>query len=625
MKRMKLATIITVMFSFLWSMSCYADNRSGDYQYKTNSDGTITITKYLGNDSVVTVPETIAGYTVSVIGNNAFYDSGIEEINMPESIKQIEKYAFAFSENLVSVNTFATEIGKDAFEYCSDLETIVFHTEDPIDVDDSSFYSCESLVLFDGIVNKMGEYSFGFCESLEAITLSGDRIPKNAFTYCSSLETVSFTSEDAEVIVEDSAFYSCEGLTTFGAVIKELGTYSFGFCEDLQEITFAGDKVPENAFTYCSSLGTVHFMQDKTTICESAFYSCEKLKTVEGTVTDVEEYAFGFCEKLEAITVSGEEIADNAFTYCEKLKEVNLLTPKAVIGDSAFYSCDKLETVNGIVGDTGEYGFGFCKNLKRLRFAGTEIGDDAFTFCDKLVVEVPDVPEIQQAIKAAKVHYLIGDFSDLEEQNEESSDPAEPETNITSDSTWVCPECGNNASDNFCNNCGSPRPDNITLPDDTVKSSVNYQSEEPSTVEQLKDNASEEVSLESIFGYIISPKEEISVVSVIDMGDSYSILMSDGESFNGWTEHDPGLYIIKCASTKFSMNFTSDNSAYNYEDQGFIDVLNYLLSKKGRKIVSVIPTFGSMYSAIDDAGDTYTVNTVYSKQLKMIDITESED
>lgn len=57
------------------------------------SDGTIT--KYIGTETDIIIPETINGETVVAIGNNAFKSKGITSVQIPDTVKTIGMAAFA--------------------------------------------------------------------------------------------------------------------------------------------------------------------------------------------------------------------------------------------------------------------------------------------------------------------------------------------------------------------------------------------------------------------------------------------------------------------------------------------------------------------------------------------------
>ena len=57
-------------------------NPASDFEYKTNEDGGITITRYIGQNKNVIIPETIQNMPVTQIGLHAFVTMAIGEILM---------------------------------------------------------------------------------------------------------------------------------------------------------------------------------------------------------------------------------------------------------------------------------------------------------------------------------------------------------------------------------------------------------------------------------------------------------------------------------------------------------------------------------------------------------------
>ena len=68
---------------------------SSDYMYKVLPDGTAEITDYTGDESVINIPETIDGYKVTSIGDEAFYRYiSLTTITIPNSVTSIGRNAF---------------------------------------------------------------------------------------------------------------------------------------------------------------------------------------------------------------------------------------------------------------------------------------------------------------------------------------------------------------------------------------------------------------------------------------------------------------------------------------------------------------------------------------------------
>ena len=67
----------------------------GDFEYEINN-GDIEITKYNGSSANVTIPDTINGDTVTIIGDSAFRDcSNLQTVKFPNKLETVGKYAFS--------------------------------------------------------------------------------------------------------------------------------------------------------------------------------------------------------------------------------------------------------------------------------------------------------------------------------------------------------------------------------------------------------------------------------------------------------------------------------------------------------------------------------------------------
>ena len=84
-------------------------------------DGEITILSYTGTDPHVIVPTSIDGYPVTEIGERAFVGSKLQTIELPETVTEIEWFAFSDCAMLksVTVGMSLREIGYGAFDGCS--------------------------------------------------------------------------------------------------------------------------------------------------------------------------------------------------------------------------------------------------------------------------------------------------------------------------------------------------------------------------------------------------------------------------------------------------------------------------------------------------------------------------
>lgn len=103
------------------------DTEHGVLEYRLYGDK-MGITGYRGKDTEVSVPETIDGYLVTRIGKKAFLSNKmLKQISLPESIIQIEDWAFACCGKLsrIILPYHRMEIGQGIFKDCFVLEQII--------------------------------------------------------------------------------------------------------------------------------------------------------------------------------------------------------------------------------------------------------------------------------------------------------------------------------------------------------------------------------------------------------------------------------------------------------------------------------------------------------------------
>ena len=88
-----------------------------EFEVAELSDGTVELTKYKGSDEEVYIPEEIDGKKVSAIGYRAFYGChNTEYVNLPETVKKIDNQAFYdCGVNEVDLNNGLEEVGDYAF------------------------------------------------------------------------------------------------------------------------------------------------------------------------------------------------------------------------------------------------------------------------------------------------------------------------------------------------------------------------------------------------------------------------------------------------------------------------------------------------------------------------------
>ena len=94
------------------------------FNYTTNDDDTITITRYTGPGGDVTIPNAMNGLPVTSIGDYAFFHcTSLTDITIPNSVTSIGQDAFFYCTSLtnVMIPDSVTNIGVEAFTICSSL------------------------------------------------------------------------------------------------------------------------------------------------------------------------------------------------------------------------------------------------------------------------------------------------------------------------------------------------------------------------------------------------------------------------------------------------------------------------------------------------------------------------
>jgi len=207
------------------------------WSYKKREDGTLVITSYKGNDTVVTVPEKIGKGIVTAIGAGAFSaNSGacagmvtstgtwemqnvrrkITKITLPETIKSIGASAFAemFALEEINLPDGVEEIGAHAFYNDTKLPRIVLPKA----------------------LKRIDMYAFTYCCKLREITVPEgvEVIGECAFYGCAELEKITLPNSVREIKTSTlggrvkEAFADCPKLT----ICCGKGSYAEKYCKE---------------------------------------------------------------------------------------------------------------------------------------------------------------------------------------------------------------------------------------------------------------------------------------------------------------------------------------------------------------------------------------------------------
>ena len=214
------------------------------------------------NVTSITIPDNIVSITMF-----AFTECiALIEINIPENVTFIGRGAFKRCSSLTTV-TFAENsklrtIGEYAFQEC--LVQNINIPKGVRGIGEGAFYECYYLIEINipESVEFIGDHAFNDCRSLkninipEGVTIIGEY----TFSNCESLEKVTFTEISKLITIEEGAFGACSSLIeiTIPESVEIIKDEAFAFCNTLEKVLFEPNsklkQISESCFRQCDNL-----------------------------------------------------------------------------------------------------------------------------------------------------------------------------------------------------------------------------------------------------------------------------------------------------------------------------------------------------------------------------------
>ncbi len=337
----------------------------------------------------------------------------VETVVIPDSVKKISTLAFSNCDSLrefdIPKSTEVIEVS--AFENCDNLERVTFNynPDKTLEIQNEAFKDCKKIKNIDlpNHTVKLGQ-EFIAGTSVESITIPASVVNTSCYNTgvlanCKTLTTVVF-ADGATVIpyamcssdgyesyieniiipdtvkeIQSNAFYHCNILKsiTLPESLEIIGWSAFAECEVLEEINIPANvrEIDYNAFENCSALTKVTLNDNYTynselEICNDAFAGCQKLTELylpiqttylgERFIKDTRISEITIPKALESASCpfAGAIYLDNVYFqsglksipynmcdpygYTSYICHVEIPPSVTEIGDNAFYDCDKL-------------------------------------------------------------------------------------------------------------------------------------------------------------------------------------------------------------------------------------------------------------------------------------------
>ena len=178
-------------------------NPKTDFEYSVLENGKIRITKYIGTDTDILIPDTIDDVDVIELGENAFAESDITSIVMSTTLRRIGSWTFENCTELryVELKPTIERIDGLTFSGCTSLKYIKIYPK-MFDVSLNVFAQCGlERIEFEEGIKIIPEGMFGACNNLKAVKLpsSVEKIESYAFGYCRNLKSIELNDGVVEI------------------------------------------------------------------------------------------------------------------------------------------------------------------------------------------------------------------------------------------------------------------------------------------------------------------------------------------------------------------------------------------------------------------------------------------
>lgn len=237
----------------------------------------------------ISIDRVILPNSVETLGTACFEFSKLRTINLPESLKKIDQYAFCHSSNLEFSGKLPeglTELGEGCFKFAFTEGSRIELPSTLKVVPDMAFESSGlSEIIFAEGLESVGKAAFsGMTNLTEAILPHSCRaIHEEAFSECDAIKTVRLP--DNLHVIAGRAFSFCGSLEEIyipGNDMTLVDNYAFWMCTGLRKVTFGKGvrQLRDGAFSDCPLIETIILPKSIVGINSACFESCADIKSI---------------------------------------------------------------------------------------------------------------------------------------------------------------------------------------------------------------------------------------------------------------------------------------------------------------------------------------------------------
>lgn len=243
---------------------------------------------------------------LTAIGNYAFQDSGIEELVLPATVKELGRDIFYYARNLKALSV---EKGNTVFDSRDNCNAIIETASNTLRI------GCANTVVPNGI-KALGQMAFSGIPSLKEVKLPSGLTSIGWAAFWADTELSKVTLSESVTDIGESPFGGCERITSLVIDEKNAKYDSRNNCNAIIET--ATDKLIQG-------FATTKIPEGVKTIATAAFRSLF-------TLTEIE------------IPASVEKIEPEAFLYCNQMTKVVSHIKKPFAVSSMVFSGDNMKT-----------------------------------------------------------------------------------------------------------------------------------------------------------------------------------------------------------------------------------------------------------------------------------------